>query len=58
MAGFSEAMQEAFASAPVNEIIYHTIELDHPAFTQPIRLVGVTFSNLDSSQREVQLALF
>ena len=39
MAGFSEAMQEAFASAPVNEIIYHTIELDHPAFTQPIRLV-------------------
>lgn len=26
--------------------------------TQPIRLVGVTFSNLDSSQREVQLALF
>ena len=39
MAGFSEAMREAFAAAPTGEIIYHTIELHHPAFTQPIRLV-------------------
>lgn len=39
MATFEEAMQEAFASAPSNEIIYYTIEINHPAFEVPIRLV-------------------
>lgn len=39
MATFDEATQEAFASAPSNEIIYYTIEIDHPAFEVPIRLV-------------------
>lgn len=35
----SEAIKEAYAVAPRNVIIYHTIELNHPAFTQPIRVV-------------------
>lgn len=39
MATFSEAAQEAFASAPSHEIIYYTIEMLHPAFEVPIRLV-------------------
>lgn len=38
MATFEEAMQEAFASAPGHEIIYYTIEINHPAFEVPIRL--------------------
>lgn len=39
MATFEEAMLEACASAPSNEIIYYTIEMHHPAFEVPIRLV-------------------
>lgn len=35
----SQALQEAYASAPSDEIIYHTLEIRHPAFTQPIRVV-------------------
>lgn len=33
------AIKEAYASAPSNVIIYHTLELRHPAFTSPIRVV-------------------
>lgn len=33
------AIKEAYASAPSNTIIYHTLELRHPAFTTPIRVV-------------------
>lgn len=33
------AIKEAYASAPSNTIIYHTLELRHPAFTSPIRVV-------------------
>lgn len=35
----SQALKEAYASAPTGVIIYHTLELRHPAFTQPIRVV-------------------
>lgn len=35
----SEAIKEAYASAPSNLIIYHTLEIRHPSFTQPIRIV-------------------
>lgn len=35
----SAAIREAYASAPVADIIYHTLELWHPAFTAPIRVV-------------------
>lgn len=35
----SQAIKEAYASAPAGVVIYHTIELRHPAFTSPIRVV-------------------
>lgn len=35
----SQAIKEAYASAPANVVIYHTLELRHPAFTSPIRVV-------------------
>lgn len=35
----SQAIKEAYASAPANVVIYHTLELRHPAFTAPIRVV-------------------
>jgi hypothetical protein len=35
----SQAIKEAYASAPANVVIYHTLELNHPSFTQPIRVV-------------------
>jgi hypothetical protein len=36
----SAALAEAYASAPTNEVILHTLELRHPAFTQPLRVVN------------------
>lgn len=38
----SEALKEAYASAPISEIIYHTIEINHADFTVPIRVVRDT----------------
>jgi hypothetical protein len=38
----SQAIREAYASAPAGVIIYHTIELRHPAFDAPIRVVHDT----------------
>ena len=35
----SLALREAYASAPANVVIYHTLELWHPAFSVPIRVV-------------------
>jgi hypothetical protein len=35
----SQAIKEAYASAPVQDIIYHTLEIDHADFTQPVRVV-------------------
>lgn len=35
----SQALKEAYASAPANVMIFHTLELRHPAFTTPIRVV-------------------
>jgi len=35
----SAALTEAYASAPVGQVIRHTLELWHPAFTVPIRVV-------------------
>lgn len=35
----SQAIREAYASAPADVVIFHTLELRHPAFTQPIRVV-------------------
>ncbi len=35
----SAAIKEAYATAPADEVIYHTLELWHPAFSEPIRVV-------------------
>jgi hypothetical protein len=35
----SEAIKEAYASAPADQVIYHTLEIWHPNFTQPIYVV-------------------
>lgn len=35
----SQAIKEAYASAPSDVIVYHTLEINHPAFTQPIYVV-------------------
>lgn len=35
----SAAIAEAYASAPADEVILHTVELHHPAFEIPIRVV-------------------
>lgn len=43
----SAALTEAYASAPVDDIDYHTLELWHPRFTQPIRVV-CDFDDLDA----------
>ena len=38
----SQAIKEAYASAPAGVVIYNTIELRHPAFDAPIRVVRDT----------------
>lgn len=35
----SEALKEAYAVAPSDVILLHTLEIRHPSFTQPIRVV-------------------
>jgi hypothetical protein len=35
----AEAIKEAYASAPADVIIYHTLEINHANFSQPIRVV-------------------
>jgi len=35
----SAAIREAYASAPVDQVIHHTLEIWHPAFSVPIRVV-------------------
>lgn len=35
----STALAEAYASAPVESLILHTVELHHPAFAVPVRVV-------------------
>lgn len=35
----SQAIKEAYASAPDSSVAYHTLEIYHPSFTTPIRVV-------------------
>jgi len=35
----SQAIKEAYAVAPNNSVAYHTLEIYHPSFTTPIRVV-------------------
>ena len=43
----SAALKEAYAIAPTDEVIYHTLELWHPAFSAPIRVVR-DYANIDA----------
>lgn len=43
----SAAIMEAYAAAPVDDVIYHTLEIWHPSFSQPIRVVR-DFDDLDA----------
>ena len=36
---WGDAIEEAYASAPNDEVILHTLELRHPAFSAPVRVV-------------------
>lgn len=36
----SQALREAYAAAPVSVVVFHTLELNHPAFDQPIYVVN------------------
>jgi hypothetical protein len=36
----SEALKEAYASAPSDVVVVNTLEIRHPAFTAPIRVVS------------------
>ena len=38
-AALSTAIKEAYASAPVSDVIYHTLEIWHTLFSVPIRVV-------------------
>lgn len=44
----SQALKEAYAAAPSGVVIYHTLELRHPAFSSPIRVVR-DFSDLTAT---------
>lgn len=44
----SQAIKEAYASAPAGVIIHHTLEFRHSAFSSPIRVVR-DFQNLDAT---------
>ena len=35
----SQAVKEAYASAPADEVLYHTLEIAHEDFTAPVRVV-------------------
>ena len=39
MKTLSEAIKEAYASVPSHVIILHTLEISHPDFERPIRVV-------------------
>jgi hypothetical protein len=44
----SQALKEAYAVAPADVIVYHTLEINHPAFAQPIYVVR-DFTDLNAN---------
>lgn len=36
----TEAIEEAYATAPAGQVILHTLEFRHPSFTAPLRVVN------------------
>ena len=40
MPTLSQALEEAYSSTPTDVVIFDTLEIRHPSFTQPIRVVS------------------
>jgi hypothetical protein len=54
----SAAIREAYAVAPVNVVILDTLELSHPDFTEPVRVV-LAYEDLTATlEDDVTLATF
>jgi hypothetical protein len=51
----SQAIKEAYASAPSDVIVYHTLTIDHPNFTQPIYVVRDTVDLVAHLETDVQV---
>ena len=43
----TDAIKEAYAVQPADEMVYETLELDHPAFAAPVRVVTGVEENID-----------
>lgn len=39
-ATLTQALREAMATAPADEVVYDTLELSHPGFTEPLRVIA------------------
>lgn len=50
---FSEAIREAYASAPVDQTVLSTLELWHPSFDVPIRVVHDEGELLEDDPEEI-----
>lgn len=42
---WENAIAEAYASAPQDTIVLHALEINHPSFTQPVRVVNYPVSS-------------
>ena len=47
-ASLSDALQEAYATAPAGEVVLHTLEFRHPSFVTPLRVVR-DYADLDAT---------
>lgn len=58
----SDAIREAYASAPSDVVIYHTVEIRHSSFAVPIRvvrdLVGLTATLESSAPADASTAVY
>lgn len=52
---FDAALAEAYASANINQVILYAMEIQHPAFTEPARVVQ--WPVLDNGLKEFKLKL-
>lgn len=53
----SQALREAYAAAPADVVIYHTLELDHPGFPSPIYVVN-DFTDLNAQLEDASPVTF
>lgn len=53
----SQALKEAYAAAPADVVVFHTIELNHPAFNEPIYVVN-DFEDLNAQLEDATPVTF